>query len=82
MESKETTPVEREICSRCSQMVVPQNKRCPRCGSPMAMRSRRWPLMFGVAGVLALAFLVFLMLKVIENDDIENTPSSTEQTSQ
>jgi hypothetical protein len=78
MDRTEANSPDTDICGRCGQLVVPHGNRCPRCGSPMTMRTRRLPILFGIAGVLALAFVIFLMVKVVENEDIES-PKTTEQ---
>jgi predicted amidophosphoribosyltransferase len=65
---------ETDICSRCGQLVAPEGNRCPRCGSPMKVHTKRIPILIGLAGVLALLFVIFLMVVVIHNADVENAP--------
>ena len=68
-----------DICSTCGQLVAPQRNRCPRCGSPMKLRGRRLPLLIGIAGVLALLFVVVLMVVVVQNSESgDEAPTTTE----
>ena len=76
MDPAEDRASEKGICSRCEQVVTPQGNRCPRCGSPMRIHSRRLPILIGLAGVLALLFVVFLMMKVIQNSEAESGPAT------
>ena len=49
-----------DMCARCLQPVEYRATRCPNCGQPH--RSRRFvPLLIGVAGIFALAFVMALM---------------------
>lgn len=72
MDPAEDLAPEKGICSRCGQLVTPQHNRCPRCGSPMKIHAKRLPILIAIAGVLALLFVVFLMVKVIQNSEVEN----------
>jgi ribosomal protein S14 len=47
-------------CTRCLQPVPRNASRCPQCGHPHANR-RYVPLLVGVAGIFALAFVMALM---------------------
>jgi len=67
------------ICSRCGQLVVPEGNRCPRCGSPMSVHNKRLPIIIGIAGVLALVFVIIMMLVVVQNSDIENGTTTQSQ---
>jgi uncharacterized paraquat-inducible protein A len=69
MERTEAQARETDICSRCGQLVAPEGNRCPRCGSPMKVHTKRLPILIGIAGVLALLFVVLLMVVVIQNSD-------------
>ena len=37
------------------------------------------PFLLGIGGLLALVFVVFIMIKVIRDTDIENSPSPDQQ---
>jgi len=63
-----------DVCSRCGQLVTVAGKRCPRCGSPVGMRTKRLPILIGIAGVLALLFVVAIMVVVIQNEDLDQGP--------
>jgi ribosomal protein L32 len=68
-----------EVCHRCLQPVAPSAQRCPNCGERHA-RTHHLPLLIGILGVLALIFVAIIMVKVIQNTDLESTPSDdTEQ---
>jgi uncharacterized paraquat-inducible protein A len=73
---------ETDICSRCSQLVAPVGNRCPRCGSPMKVHTMRLPIVIGIAGVLALLFVVVLMVMVIQNADVENGAPTVQRSQQ
>lgn len=38
----------------------------------MKIHAKRLPILIAIAGVLALLFVVFLMVKVIQNSEVEN----------
>lgn len=80
MDHPESATPNTDICGRCGQLVMPENNRCPRCGSPITMRFHHWPILFGIAGVLALLFVVYLMVMVVQNDEDHTTPDPTAQT--
>jgi hypothetical protein len=42
---------------------------------------RHLPILIGMAGILALVFVVMIMLRVIHDTDIENAPPAGEQKS-
>jgi hypothetical protein len=62
-----------ECCSRCLQPVPVEAPRCPRCGQPIGSK-RVLPLAIGVAGLLALVFAVFLMYRMVSNEDAAKAP--------
>ena len=68
----------RDICHRCLQPVPPKAARCPHCGDRL-QRTRYVPFLLGIGGLLALVFVVFIMIKVIRDTDIENSPSPDQQ---
>jgi len=47
--------------------------KCTHCGMPRT-RTRRLTLALGIAGLVALIFVIILMVKVIRNADIEAAP--------
>ncbi len=71
-------PRETGICSRCGQLVAPEGNRCPRCGSPMKVHNKRLPILIGIAGVLALLFVVLLMVRVIQRSDDSDSTTQME----
>jgi len=44
----------------------------------MKVHNKRLPILIGIAGVLALAFVVFLMVVVIQNSEADD-PGTTSQ---
>ncbi len=76
MDGDEPISPEPGVCSRCGQLVVPVNDRCPRCGSPMSVHNKRVPILIGIAGVLALLFVIVLMVLVVHNEDMESDTTS------
>jgi predicted amidophosphoribosyltransferase len=62
-----------EICHRCLQPIAPNAQRCRNCGERHSP-ANRIPIFLGVLGLLALAFLAMVMLKVIRNTDIDSAP--------
>jgi len=78
MDRNEADAPEKDICSRCGVYVTPKNNRCPRCGSPMRMHSKRVPILIGIAGLLALLFVVGLMVVVMQH--AEDDAATTVQT--
>jgi predicted amidophosphoribosyltransferase len=79
MDGDEAPPRETGICSRCGQLVTPERNRCPRCGSPMQVHGKRLPILIGIAGVLALLFVVVLMVVVIQNSDEQSGAATQRQ---
>jgi hypothetical protein len=69
-----------DLCPRCLQPVTVKMARCPNCGDRLP-GFRRLPLLLGSVGLLALLFLLGLMVVVIRNDDIENSPPTGAQQS-
>ena len=65
-------------CPRCLQTVPPRASRCPGCGQPIhSMR----PLIFaiGIAGALALVFVMLVMYRLARNEDAANAPVPVDQ---
>jgi ribosomal protein L40E len=67
-----------EICHRCMQPVPSGAQRCPHCGSPL-QSLRRVSIYIGIGGMLALVFVIWVMITVVRNADIETSPPKTEQ---
>jgi hypothetical protein len=63
----------REICHRCLQPIAPSAQSCPNCGERHSP-ARRLPILIGVLSLLALVFVVFVMITVIRNSDIDSAP--------
>jgi len=64
-----------DVCHRCLQPLPPKVGRCPNCGERRQGTVGSIPVLIGTAGVLALAFLIWIMVVVIQNEDIMNGPS-------
>ena len=62
-----------EICHRCLQPIAPNAQRCRNCGERHSP-ANRIPIFLGVLGLLALAFVAMVMLKVLRNADIDSAP--------
>ena len=62
-----------EICDRCLQPIAPNAQRCRNCGERHSP-ANRIPIFLGVLGLVALAFVAMIMLKVIRNTDIDSAP--------
>jgi hypothetical protein len=68
-----------EICHRCLQPIAPSAQTCPNCGERHSPRNRV-PILIGILGLLALVFVAIVMIKVIQNSDIDTAPpDDTEQ---
>jgi hypothetical protein len=64
------TPISRDdLCERCMQPVPRSHARCPHCGIPR-LRARRYTIWLGIAGLVALVFVVLMMVKAIHDADI------------
>jgi hypothetical protein len=62
-----------ENCPRCLQPIPPQASRCPACRLPI--HSQRYvPFAIGIAGLLALLFVAFVMYRMARNEDAANAP--------
>jgi len=46
---------------------------CPNCGERHSS-TRRVPIIIGILGLLALVFVAIIMVKVIQNSDIDSAP--------
>jgi ribosomal protein L40E len=68
-----------EICHRCLQPIAPSAQRCPNCGERHT-RTHRFPIFIGIMGLLALLFVAFIMVRVIQNADIDSAPPDQTQT--
>ena len=64
-----------EICHRCLQPIAPNAQRCRNCGERHSP-ANRLPIFLGVLGLLLLAFVAIVMLKVIRNSDTDSAPSA------
>jgi hypothetical protein len=62
-----------EICHRCLQPIGPRARRCPNCGERLSP-TNRVPIFLGILGLLALAFVAIIMVRVIRNSDIDSAP--------
>jgi predicted amidophosphoribosyltransferase len=62
-----------EICHRCLQPIAPNAQRCRNCGERHSP-ANRLPILLGVFGLLLLAFVAIVMLKVVRNSDIDSAP--------
>jgi hypothetical protein len=62
-----------EICHRCLQPVLAGDAQCPACGVRL-QRVRYIPFLLGIGGLLALIFVVALMVKVVQDNEIESAP--------
>jgi hypothetical protein len=60
-------------CTRCLQLLPYKAQRCPDCGQPAKSR-RALPLLIGVAGVLALLFVLGLMWRMVANEEFAKAP--------
>jgi hypothetical protein len=62
-----------EVCHRCLQPIAPSAQRCTHCGERHSPRNRL-PIFLGILGLLALVFVAFIMVQVIQNNDIDTAP--------
>ena len=69
--SKPRQPLEGDLCTRCLQPVPYRAARCPGCGQPHNSR-RALPLLIGVVGIFALAFVMALMYYAAWRADMMN----------
>ena len=60
-----------DLCTRCLQPVPRKASRCPNCREPHSNRSYL-PLLIGVAGIFALAFVMALMYYTAWRSDMSN----------
>ena len=65
-----------ERCPRCLQPVPPKAYRCPGCRQPIhSLRFLRLvPFAIGVAGLLAMAFVMLVLYRTVRNEDSANAP--------
>ena len=60
-------------CPRCVQILPPKASRCPDCGQPI--HSTRWlPFAIGIAGLLALLFVMLVLYRMAKNEEAANAP--------
>lgn len=62
-----------DLCNRCLQPVPRKASRCPNCREPHSNRGYL-PLLIGVAGICALAFVMALMYYAAWRSDMSNAP--------
>jgi predicted nucleic acid-binding Zn ribbon protein len=68
-----TASADTEVCARCMQP-VPQNAlKCPHCSMPRT-RTRRYTITLGIIGLAALIFVIVIMVKAIQDSDIQSAP--------
>ena len=65
-------------CPRCLQPLPGKVARCPGCGQPIQSSSLALRLAIGVAGVIALVFVIVLMYQTVRNEDAANKAAPTE----
>ena len=70
----------REICHRCLQPVPVKAARCVNCGERVNA-FRHLPIVIGIAGIVALVFVIVIMYQVVWNVDIESAPPEQQQDS-
>jgi hypothetical protein len=64
-----------EHCPRCLQVLPPKASRCPDCGQPIHFHSLRLlPFAVGIAGLLALVFVMFVMYRMAKNEEAARAP--------
>ena len=71
------------LCHRCLQPVTPTKaQKCPNCGTPLGPKNRTLAITIGTAGVLALVFVVWIMVKVMREDALMNAAPDGQEASQ
>ena len=70
-----------DLCTRCLQPVPQRAARCPGCGQPLTNR-RSVPLLIGVAGIFALAFMLVLMYYAAWRADMMKADVPVDETGQ
>ena len=71
-----------DLCGRCLQPLPPKATRCPGCNQPAHSTHRRLPLVFGVVGLFALAFIMLIMYVMAGNEDMAKGPGLVDQGAQ
>ncbi len=69
-----SAPIER-MCHRCLQPLPHKAARCPNCGERPEGTIRNLPALLATGGILALAFLVWIMIAVFRNQQFTSAPS-------
>ena len=62
-------------CPRCVRVLPPRASRCPDCGQPIHFHSLRLlPFAVGIAGLLALVFVMLVLYRMAKNEEAARAP--------
>jgi uncharacterized paraquat-inducible protein A len=68
-------------CLRCMQPLPAHARRCPNCRTPRPV-GRGLPIFLGIATLIALIVLVFVMVKTVESEDSQTNRDLPEAVNQ